>query len=229
MYDLIELIIEVSLWFKDYSIFDTHPQHTRLCLNNAYLICVIVHVQMWCICSITYRSNPKKIFESFICFWKWFYTFVSLVFDQNAFLCFSPKSGPKAVSWEAHDLEPMLWILFRSRRNGRNLSYRYANQNRNSLCSTSGQISTKFWLVSGIPVNSGKFRPKCNFRPEWVLPFFFFFLFLFFNLRIFFTITCKNFLSSTDSILHHSIKYNPKIHNNEVMNTEREREREREG
>ena len=86
----------------------------------------------------------------------------------------------------------------------------------------------QFWLVSGIPVNSGKFRPKCNFRPEWVLPFSFF-LFLFFNLRKFFTITCKNFLSSIDSILHHSIKYNPKIHNNEVMNTEREREREREG
>ena len=84
----------------------------------------------------------------------------------------------------------------------------------------------QFWLVSGIPVNSGKFRPKCNFRPEWVLPFSFF-LFLFFNLRIFFTITCKNFLSSIYSILHHSIKYNPKIHNNEVMNTQRERERER--
>ena len=50
----------------------------------------------------------------------------------------------------------------------------------------------------------------------------------FFNLRIFFTISCKNVLSSTDSILHHSIKYNPKIHNNEVMNRERERERERE-
>ena len=32
-------------------------------------------------------------------------------------------------------------------------------------------------------------------------------------------------LSSTNSILHHSIKYNPKIHNNEVMNRERGRER----
>ena len=26
------------------------------------------------------------------------YTFVSLVFDQNAFLCFSPKTGLEAVS-----------------------------------------------------------------------------------------------------------------------------------
>ena len=46
VYDLIELIIEASLWSKDFSTFDTHPQHTRLCSNNAYLICVIVHIQM---------------------------------------------------------------------------------------------------------------------------------------------------------------------------------------
>ena len=30
MYNLIELIIEASLWSKDYSTFDTHPQHTSL-------------------------------------------------------------------------------------------------------------------------------------------------------------------------------------------------------
>ena len=70
VYDLIELIIEVSLWSKDYSTFDTHPQHTRLCSNIAYLICVIIHVQMWCVCSISCRSNPKRflsilyVFES---------------------------------------------------------------------------------------------------------------------------------------------------------------------
>ena len=51
VYDLIELIIEASLWFNDYSTFNTHPRHTRLCSNNAYFICVIVHVQMWCVCS----------------------------------------------------------------------------------------------------------------------------------------------------------------------------------
>ena len=68
--DLIELIIETSLWSKDYSTFDIHPQHTRLCLNNAYFICVIVHVQMWCVCSSTCWSNPKRflsvlyVFES---------------------------------------------------------------------------------------------------------------------------------------------------------------------
>ena len=103
VYDLIELIIEASFWSKDYSTFDTHPQHTRLSSILAYLICVIVHVQMWCVCSITCRSNPKKIFEYFICFWKWFYTFVLLVFVQNAFLCCSSKTCSEAFSQEARD------------------------------------------------------------------------------------------------------------------------------
>ena len=44
VYDLIELVIEASLWSMDYSTFDTHTQHTRLCSDNAYLICVIVYV-----------------------------------------------------------------------------------------------------------------------------------------------------------------------------------------
>ena len=60
VYDLIELIIEASLWSMDYSRFDTHIQHTRLYLDNAYLICVIVHIQIWCVCSISCQSNPKK-------------------------------------------------------------------------------------------------------------------------------------------------------------------------
>ena len=72
VYDLIELIIEDSLWSKDYSTFDTHPQHTRLCSNNAYLICMIVHVQIWCVCSCTRWLNENIVFEYFICFWKWF-------------------------------------------------------------------------------------------------------------------------------------------------------------
>ena len=60
VYDLIELTIEASLWSKDYFTFDTHTQHTRLCSDNAYLICVIVHVQMWCVCLNTCWSNPKR-------------------------------------------------------------------------------------------------------------------------------------------------------------------------
>ena len=77
----------------------------------------------------------------------------------------------------------------------------------------------KFRLVSDIAVNFG--RNVIFVRNEFCL-FILFFIFSFFNIRIFFTITCKKFLSSTDSILPHSIKYNLKIHNNEVMNTERE-------
>ena len=70
VYDLIALIIETLLWFKDYSTFDTHPQHTSLSSIYAYLICVIVHVQMWCVCSIACWLNPKRflnilyVFES---------------------------------------------------------------------------------------------------------------------------------------------------------------------
>ena len=71
VYDLIELIIEVSLWSEE-----TIP-HLTLTHNtqdfdsmNAYLICVIVHVQMWCVCSNTCWSNLKRflsvlfVFES---------------------------------------------------------------------------------------------------------------------------------------------------------------------
>ena len=58
-YNLIELIVEISLWSKDYSTFDTHPQYTSFNSINAYFICVIVYDQMWCVCSITCLSNPK--------------------------------------------------------------------------------------------------------------------------------------------------------------------------
>ena len=70
VYVLIELIIEASIWSKDYSIFDTHPQHTRLWSINAYLICVIVHVQVWCVCSSTCWSNPKILLSVLYVFLK---------------------------------------------------------------------------------------------------------------------------------------------------------------
>ena len=109
--DWVLVVYELNWSLKFHSGLRTIP-HLVLTYNtqdfdsiNAYLICVIVHVQMWCVCSITCRSNPKKIFECFIYFWKWFYTFVFLVFVQNAFLCFSSKAGLKAVSREGRDLE----------------------------------------------------------------------------------------------------------------------------
>ena len=105
VYNLIELIIETSLWSMDYSTFDTHTQHTRLCLDNVYLICVIVHVQMWCVCSISCRSNPKRFFSVLWVFKSDYDTFVSLVFVKNAILCFSSKTGSEVFSRVARDLK----------------------------------------------------------------------------------------------------------------------------
>ena len=39
---------------------------------NAYFICVIIHVQMWCLCAQPYVDQTKKNFVLFVCFWKWF-------------------------------------------------------------------------------------------------------------------------------------------------------------
>ena len=79
MYVMIELIIEASFWSKDYSTFDTHPQHTSLVQLMFFFICVIVHDQMWCVCSIACRSNPK-IFLSILYFFKVFLCFHALSF-----------------------------------------------------------------------------------------------------------------------------------------------------
>ena len=76
VYDLIELIIETSLWIIDYSTFDTHTQHTRL-LFNKYLfhLCNCIWSNVMCMFNCL-SIKPKKIFEYFICFWKCFYAFV---------------------------------------------------------------------------------------------------------------------------------------------------------
>ena len=56
-----------------------HTHSTQvLCSMNVYFICVVVHVQMWCVCAQLYVDQIKKIFVFFfVCFWKWF---VSLIF-----------------------------------------------------------------------------------------------------------------------------------------------------
>ena len=68
MYNLIKLIIEVSLWTKMFSIFNTHIQHTRFLFNEC----------LFHLCDCTYSNvmyilnclliKSKKIFEYFICF-----------------------------------------------------------------------------------------------------------------------------------------------------------------
>ena len=70
VYDLIELIIEASLWSKEFFTLDTHPQHTRLWFNECLSHLCDCTVQMWCVCSDTCWSNPKRflnvlfVFES---------------------------------------------------------------------------------------------------------------------------------------------------------------------
>ena len=72
VYDLFKLIIETLLWSKDYSIFDTHPQHTSLVqlmlisfvwlYMIKYDVCVLNHIWI----------KPKRFLFFFVCFWRWF-------------------------------------------------------------------------------------------------------------------------------------------------------------
>ena len=52
---------------------------------NAYFICVIVRVQMWCVYAQSYMDQTKKIFDHFICIWKCFYHSLFLSFVLNFF------------------------------------------------------------------------------------------------------------------------------------------------
>ena len=73
VYDLIELIIEVSLWTKDYSTFDTHTQHARLLFNEyLFYLCNYTCSNVMYVCSTICGSNQKDFFFLFVCFWKWF-------------------------------------------------------------------------------------------------------------------------------------------------------------
>ena len=59
--------------------------------TNAYLICVIVHVQMWCVCSITCWSNPKR-FLSFYMFLKVILYFRIFSFCSKCIFVFFTKN-----------------------------------------------------------------------------------------------------------------------------------------
>ena len=103
VHDLIELIIKASLWTKDYSTFDTHTQHTRLMIVECLIhLCDCTCSNVMCMLNCL-PIKPKNIFEYFICFLKWFYTFMLLVFVQNAFLCCSSKTCSEAFSREARN------------------------------------------------------------------------------------------------------------------------------
>ena len=92
VYDLIELIIEASFWSKDYSTLDTHPQHTSLWFNECLShLCDCTCSNVMCMLKYL-MTKSKKIFECFICFWKWFYTFVLLVFCSKCIFVFFFKN-----------------------------------------------------------------------------------------------------------------------------------------
>ena len=103
VYDLIELIIEASLWTKDYSSLDTHTQHTRLCSMNAYFICVILCVQMWGLHSIACWLNPKRFLSVLYVFESVFVLSCFEFLFKLHFSCFSSKTPSEAFLWEARN------------------------------------------------------------------------------------------------------------------------------
>ena len=60
VYDLIELIIETSLWSKDYSTLDPHTQQTSLMFNEClFHLCNGTCLNVMCVCSTICGSNQK--------------------------------------------------------------------------------------------------------------------------------------------------------------------------
>ena len=67
VYGLIELIIKVSLWTKNYSTFDTHTQHTRLLFNEClFHLCDCTYSNVMCVCSTICGSNQIFFFFFFV-------------------------------------------------------------------------------------------------------------------------------------------------------------------
>ena len=67
VYDLIELIIEASLWSMDYSTFDTHTQHTSLIFNEClFHLCGCTCSNVMCVCLTICGSNQKEFFLFFL-------------------------------------------------------------------------------------------------------------------------------------------------------------------
>ena len=93
-----------TLVYGLFHIWYSHTTHKTFDSMNVYFICVIVHVQMWCVYSIACRSNPiwflsiLYIFES---------VFMLLCFDFLFILyfsCFSSKTPLEAFSREGSQI-----------------------------------------------------------------------------------------------------------------------------
>ena len=83
VYDLIKLIIEVSLWIKDYSTFDNHTRRTRLLFNE----CLFSFVWLYMIKCDVYTQllvdQTQFFFWLFYMFLKVFLCFCVLSFCSN--------------------------------------------------------------------------------------------------------------------------------------------------
>ena len=97
VYNLIELIIEPSLYSKDYSTLDPHTQHTSLMFNEClFHLCGCTCSNVMCVCSTICGSNQKDFFCSFclllevICITYVFQSFSSVfLYEKHVFWVFS--------------------------------------------------------------------------------------------------------------------------------------------
>ena len=96
-------------------------------------------------------------------------------------MCHKIDIPSKSITIAPYKL-PLLWILFRSGRSGRNISYQYANRNDDPPCSTSGRISAHsgpFRSFRYVSVNTsqnwrfGRYEFWTSFSPKsnvWIEP-----------------------------------------------------------
>ena len=104
VYDLIKLIIEVSLWIKDYSTFDNHTRRTRLLFSE----CLFSFVWLYMIkCDVyTQLLVDQTQFFFLIILYVFESVFMLLCFEflfKLHFSCFSSKTSSEAFSLEARD------------------------------------------------------------------------------------------------------------------------------
>ena len=103
--NLIELIIKISLWTKDYSTFDTHTQHTRLLIQWVRISFVWLYMFKCDVYTQLLFDQTLKDFWVFYMFLKVFLCFRVLSFCSNCiFHIFHQKTSSIAFSREARDL-----------------------------------------------------------------------------------------------------------------------------
>lgn len=108
VYDLIELIIEVLLWSKDYFTFDTHPQHTSF--SSLMLISFVWLYMIKCdVYAQLLVNQTEKDFWVFYMFLKVFLYFRALsfcfkmhfvLFFKNFFRCIFVRTSRLSSSHE---------------------------------------------------------------------------------------------------------------------------------